>query len=219
MKGFCRQGKQHSIGEKQNVPGWSKLIKRTGTPKGIYTLRNTLCIFEHFGNLAVVVSGTVRSETVDPWLCVPAFRRVCYYRTIFRILSKIVEITTYIWSISDMMKITFYICFSRKQAMENLGYQRRQLNWNAEYKIIKVTFLHLGCTDYVIREMMLIRRLLYFPILLVYRYIYAPVADLVDRYKHRNDPPLPPVPCQICGKPGHKERYCPSARMLGFWSE
>ena len=29
---------------------------------------------------------------------------------------------------------------------------------------------------------------------------------------HRNDIPLLPVSCQICGKPGHKERYCPNAR-------
>ena len=29
-----------------------------------------------------------------------------------------------------------------------------------------------------------------------------------------NDLPLPPVPCQICGKPGHKERYCPNAKGL-----
>ena len=64
--------------------------------------------------------------------------------------------------------------------------------------------------------MTFIRRLLYIPILLSYKYIYAPVADVIERYKHRNDPPLPPVPCQICGKIGHKEWYCPNARTLGF---
>jgi hypothetical protein len=44
----------------------------------------------------------------------------------------------------------------------------------------------------------------------------CPDCFLVDDYRHRNDPPLPPVPCQICGKPGYKERYCPNALELGF---
>jgi len=61
-----------------------------------------------------------------------------------------------------------------------------------------------------------IRRLLYRPLLLFYRHIYAPIADAIDRYKHRHDPPLPAVPCQICGKTGHREKYCPNAHGLGY---
>jgi len=39
---------------------------------------------------------------------------------------------------------------------------------------------------------------------------------MVDDYKPRNDPPLPPVPCQLCGKPGYGERYYSEARELGY---
>lgn len=56
----------------------------------------------------------------------------------------------------------------------------------------------------------------YFPVLLVYRYIYVPIASALDDFKHRHDPPLPLVVCQVCGKPGHRERYCPNAKSLGF---
>jgi hypothetical protein len=28
--------------------------------------------------------------------------------------------------------------------------------------------------------------------------------------------PLPPVPCQICGKTGHSSRTCPQAKDMGF---
>jgi hypothetical protein len=27
---------------------------------------------------------------------------------------------------------------------------------------------------------------------------------------------IPSIPCQLCGKPGHLERYCPNAKGLGF---
>jgi hypothetical protein len=60
------------------------------------------------------------------------------------------------------------------------------------------------------------RILLYLPLQLFYLRIYAPIMGVVNDYKHRNDPPLPPVPCQICGKPGHRERDCPRARELGY---
>jgi len=53
----------------------------------------------------------------------------------------------------------------------------------------------------------------------VYRWVYAPLMSMIEDYKHRNDPPLPPMPCQICGKPGHKERYCPNAKALGYFDE
>jgi hypothetical protein len=59
--------------------------------------------------------------------------------------------------------------------------------------------------------MKLVRYWLYRPF---YWYVYAPIFDLIDAYKHRNDSPPPPVVCQICGKPGHKERYCPNAKVL-----
>jgi magnesium chelatase family protein len=36
---------------------------------------------------------------------------------------------------------------------------------------------------------------------------------------HRNDPPLPPVPCQICGKLDHKTKYCPNAKEMGFYPQ
>jgi hypothetical protein len=32
-----------------------------------------------------------------------------------------------------------------------------------------------------------------------YHFIYVPVGSLWDDYGRRNDPPLPPVPCQCCG--------------------
>jgi hypothetical protein len=64
--------------------------------------------------------------------------------------------------------------------------------------------------------MLTIRRVTYFVVFLAYHYVYAPIMDTIERYQHRNDPPLPPVPCQICGKPGHREKYCPNAKGLGF---
>jgi len=50
----------------------------------------------------------------------------------------------------------------------------------------------------------------------LYRWIYAPLASCLDDYKHRNDPPLPPIPCQLCGQTGHKEKFCPNAKRLGY---
>ena len=47
-----------------------------------------------------------------------------------------------------------------------------------------------------------IRHMLYLPLRLFYRWIYAPIMGAIDDYKHRNDPPLP---CQLCGKPGHRD--------------
>jgi hypothetical protein len=64
--------------------------------------------------------------------------------------------------------------------------------------------------------MKFIRRWLFLP---WYRYVYAPIADLVHNYQHRHDPEPPPMVCQLCGKPGHKERYCPYARELGYLDE
>lgn len=61
-----------------------------------------------------------------------------------------------------------------------------------------------------------IRRLLSLPLRLVYRWIYTPIMGAINDYKHRNDPPLRPVPCQVCGKPGHGKKYCPTARELGY---
>lgn len=60
------------------------------------------------------------------------------------------------------------------------------------------------------------RRLLQLPALVAYRYLYAPLMTWLDDFKHRHDPPLPPVPCQLCGKPGHRERYCPNAHGMGL---
>jgi len=37
----------------------------------------------------------------------------------------------------------------------------------------------------------------------------------LDDFKHAGES-LPPVPCQCCGKPGHKEGYCPLAYELGY---
>lgn len=55
------------------------------------------------------------------------------------------------------------------------------------------------------------RKTLYF----FYSRIIAPIASKWDDYIHRNDPPLPPIPCQFCGK-NHQEKYCPNAKSLGF---
>jgi hypothetical protein len=53
----------------------------------------------------------------------------------------------------------------------------------------------------------------------LYRWVYAPLMSMIEDHKHRNDPPLPPMPCQICGKPGHKERYCPNAKALDYFDD
>jgi hypothetical protein len=50
-----------------------------------------------------------------------------------------------------------------------------------------------------------------------YHWVYAPLIDWWEDYQHRNDPPVPAVPCQICGRPGHKEDYCPNAQGLGYF--
>src|SRR5687768_6691461 len=34
------------------------------------------------------------------------------------------------------------------------------------------------------------RRFLYLPVRLFYRWIYAPIADAIERYKHRHNPPV-----------------------------
>jgi hypothetical protein len=59
------------------------------------------------------------------------------------------------------------------------------------------------------------RRIFYTPIRYAY-HIWGLISDAMERYNHRNDPPLPPLPCPICGKPGHKAKYCPNTRDLGF---
>jgi len=56
-------------------------------------------------------------------------------------------------------------------------------------------------------------RVFYIPVRIVY-HSYGLIADAVDRYKHSNDPPLHAVSCQICGRPGHRERYNPNAKEL-----
>jgi hypothetical protein len=64
-------------------------------------------------------------------------------------------------------------------------------------------------------EKLPIRRL-YFSLLRWSYSLYAAIATVIDDFKNRNDPPLPLVVCQICGKPGYKEKYCPNAHALGF---
>jgi len=53
-------------------------------------------------------------------------------------------------------------------------------------------------------------------LLLAYR-LYAEFMSRIDDFKHAGES-LPPVPCQLCGKPGHKERYCPHAYDLGYFN-
>jgi hypothetical protein len=50
----------------------------------------------------------------------------------------------------------------------------------------------------------------------IYHWLYAPLASAWENLKHEDDPPVPAVPCQLCGQPGHHERYCPKAHELGF---
>jgi len=58
---------------------------------GLFTrLANTTGLF--FGGLAVVVTHCV---TVDPWLCAPAFRRVCLFGFIFEYYSKVLGISAF----------------------------------------------------------------------------------------------------------------------------
>jgi hypothetical protein len=49
-----------------------------------------------------------------------------------------------------------------------------------------------------------------------YHFLYVPIVGFWQDYQKRNDPALPPVPYQICGKTGHREKYCPNAREMGF---
>jgi hypothetical protein len=61
--------------------------------------------------------------------------------------------------------------------------------------------------------------LLNFPRRVLYRFW----AVLYSRYQEIFNPawrePLPPKVCQLCGKPGHHEEYCPNAEELGFLDE
>ncbi len=40
---------------------------------------------------------------------------------------------------------------------------------------------------------------------------------LMENFNPKWREPLPLVPCQICGKPGHNSKDCPSAKEMGFW--
>jgi hypothetical protein len=46
-------------------------------------------------------------------------------------------------------------------------------------------------------------------------HLYGEIASRLDDWRHRYDPPLPPVPCQLCGG-AHHEAHCPEAKRLGF---
>jgi hypothetical protein len=59
-------------------------------------------------------------------------------------------------------------------------------------------------------------RLLYWFEYPFYHWPYAPLAGQWFDFKHRHDPPLPTVPCQICGGPGHLEAYSSNAKSFGF---
>jgi len=52
------------------------------------------------------------------------------------------------------------------------------------------------------------------------RVLYHIWAELYSRYHETFNPawrePLPPKVCELCGKPGHKETYCPNAKGLGL---
>jgi hypothetical protein len=45
--------------------------------------------------------------------------------------------------------------------------------------------------------------------------MYAKLESRYYAYKDRNKP-IPPIVCQISGKPGHVERLCPNAWRMGF---
>jgi len=49
---------------------------------------------------------------------------------------------------------------------------------------------------------------------------YRVRAHLYSLYQMNFNPdwknPLPPIPCNYCGKTDHRERYCPNAKGLGF---
>ena len=63
-----RYDKVIELMEKTFEPGWMP-----GSPLMIAAMTNN----KIFGGLAVIVP---RGGTVDPWLCVAGFHRVCYYR-------------------------------------------------------------------------------------------------------------------------------------------
>jgi hypothetical protein len=53
-----------------------------------------------------------------------------------------------------------------------------------------------------------------------WRVLYHIRAEVYSRYQENFNPawrePLPPRECQLCGKPGHQEAYCPNAKEMGF---
>jgi hypothetical protein len=58
-------------------------------------------------------------------------------------------------------------------------------------------------------------RALYYALARWTYHIYAELFMRIWDLRYRNDAPLPPIPCQICGG-AHHERYCPNAKRLGF---
>jgi hypothetical protein len=50
--------------------------------------------------------------------------------------------------------------------------------------------------------------------------LYSWWAELYTRWQENFNPkwrePLPRIPCQLCGRTGHTESFCPKARELGF---
>jgi hypothetical protein len=52
------------------------------------------------------------------------------------------------------------------------------------------------------------------------RVVYSIWAEVYSRYEENFNPawrePLPSRVCELCGKPGHQEAYCPNAKEMGF---
>ncbi|MCL4273258.1 MAG: hypothetical protein KJZ77_05245 [Anaerolineales bacterium] len=50
----------------------------------------------------------------------------------------------------------------------------------------------------------------------LYHHWAALYSTFMENFNLKWREPLPPIPCEICGETGHKTKYCPNAKKMGF---